>query len=228
MSKIFVDKLVLEQALEAMLNFPDDISDEMFESITALKAALAESAQEPDPGEYHGWVLREVLFDNGEPVGHREPVQEPVAWLRVIDEAMVTHHCGVAHPNDDYETAKQKMNTLLCIAQDISKYFEARRTAEPVAWRTFDGEGGWDYRDYENNEDYIYQYVKRNGGKYAHWVEPLYTAPPQRKPITEEEIEDAVREADLDWQSGWTLDEHEPNRFTTLGRLVERAHGIGE
>ena len=50
----------------------------------------------------------------------------------------------------------------------------------PVAWRTFDGEGGWDYRDYENNEDYIYQYVKRNGGKYAHWVEPLYTTPPPR------------------------------------------------
>jgi hypothetical protein len=35
----------------------------------------------PEPGEYHGWVLREVLFDNGEPVGHREPVQEPVAWM---------------------------------------------------------------------------------------------------------------------------------------------------
>ena len=31
-----------QQALGAMLNFPDDISDEMFESITALKAALAE------------------------------------------------------------------------------------------------------------------------------------------------------------------------------------------
>jgi hypothetical protein len=57
---------------------------------------------------------------------------------------------------------------------------------------------------------------------------PLYTAPPQRKPLTEEEIVDAVREADLDWQAGWTLDEHEPNRFTTLARAVEQAHGIKE
>ena len=68
-----------EMALEALLNFPHDISDDMFESMTALKAALAQPEQ--DTSAYHGWVLREVLFDNGEPVGHREPEQEPVAWI---------------------------------------------------------------------------------------------------------------------------------------------------
>lgn len=53
--------------------------------------------------------------------------------------------------------------------------------------------------------------------------QPLYTAAqPQRPPLTDEEIVDAVREADLDWQGGWTLDEHEPNRFTTLARAIER------
>lgn len=57
---------------------------------------------------------------------------------------------------------------------------------------------------------------------------PLYTAPPQRKPLTDAEIVEAVRGADLDWQAGWTLDEHEPNRFTTLARAIEHAHGIGE
>ena len=45
-------------------------------------------------------------------------------------------------------------------------------------------------------------------------------APPQRKPLTEEEIVDAVREADLDWQAGWTLDERAPNRFVTLARAA--------
>jgi hypothetical protein len=69
----------MQMALEALLNFPDDISDDMFESITALKAALAQPEQ--DTSAYHGWVLREVLFDNGEPVGHREPEQEPVAHI---------------------------------------------------------------------------------------------------------------------------------------------------
>jgi hypothetical protein len=43
----------MKMALEALLNCPSDISDEMFESIRSLKAALAE------------------------PV----PVQEPVAWM---------------------------------------------------------------------------------------------------------------------------------------------------
>ena len=38
-------KTAAQQALEAMLNFPDDISDAMFESITALKAALAQQAE---------------------------------------------------------------------------------------------------------------------------------------------------------------------------------------
>ena len=50
------------------------------EASAALRAALAEPH---DPVAYNGWVLREVLFDKGEPVGHREPAkaepeQEPV------------------------------------------------------------------------------------------------------------------------------------------------------
>ena len=35
-----------QMALDAMLNFPDDISDDMFESIKALRAALAQPEQE--------------------------------------------------------------------------------------------------------------------------------------------------------------------------------------
>jgi hypothetical protein len=45
---------------------------------------------------------------------------------------------------------------------------------EPVAWRTFDGEGGYDYRTYEDNESYRNEYVARNGVRYANWVEALY------------------------------------------------------
>jgi hypothetical protein len=43
---------------------------------------------------------------------------ESVAWLKVIDEAMAVHEVGVANLADDYETAKGKLNTLLCIVQD--------------------------------------------------------------------------------------------------------------
>jgi len=62
--------------------------EEWTEALRILNDALAEQPAEPqDPVAYNGWVLREVLFDNGEPVGHREPTkaepQEPVAWCHL-------------------------------------------------------------------------------------------------------------------------------------------------
>jgi hypothetical protein len=48
---------------------------------------------------------------------------------------------------------------------------------EPVAWRTFDGEGGYDYRTYDMNEGYAKEWNERNP-KHKNWVEALYTTPP--------------------------------------------------
>jgi hypothetical protein len=48
---------------------------------------------------------------------------------------------------------------------------------EPFAWATFDGEGSYDLRLYEDNEAYRDDYIKRNGEKYASWVKPLYAHP---------------------------------------------------
>ena len=50
--------------------------------------------------------------------------------------------------------------------------------AEPVAWRTFDGEGGYDYRDFYQNEAYELEW-KRLNPAYADWVTPLYAHPPR-------------------------------------------------
>ena len=41
------DKELMQQALDAMLNFPNDISDEMFEAMKVLKARLAQPEPEP-------------------------------------------------------------------------------------------------------------------------------------------------------------------------------------
>ena len=58
---------------------------------------------------------------------------------------------------------------------------------EPVAWRTFEGEAGcYDYRGYEDNESYLDDFIKRNGDKYASWVEPLNAAPVDAKTIRAE------------------------------------------
>jgi hypothetical protein len=49
---------------------------------------------------------------------------------------------------------------------------------EPFAWATFDGEGSYDLRMYECNEEYQSQFLARHkSATYKDWVFPLYTAP---------------------------------------------------
>jgi hypothetical protein len=58
----------------------------------------------------------------------------------------------------------------------LCHYKPASPVQEPVAWRTFDGEGGYEYRTYEMNEDYADDWEKRNPN-HKGWVEPLYKDP---------------------------------------------------
>ena len=44
---------------------------------------------------------------------------------------------------------------------------------KPVGWRTFDGEGGYDFRQYEMNENYDKEWIERNPNHQS-WVEPLF------------------------------------------------------
>jgi hypothetical protein len=65
-------------------------------------------------------------------------------------------------------------------------------------------------------------------GEYLKTFPERFTAPPARNPLTDEQIIDAVRDADLDWHQGWTVEGSEPNRYALLARAIERAHGIKE
>jgi hypothetical protein len=67
---------------------------------------------------------------------------------------------------------------------------------EPVAWRTFDGEGGYDYRAYDMNEHYAEEWNKRNPN-HKGWVKALYATPPQRPwvGLTNEIIENIFQSA---------------------------------
>lgn len=47
-------------------------------------------------------------------------------------------------------------------------------STEPAAWRTFDGEGGYCYRPYYENEDYLERWNNLNP-RHLGWVELLYT-----------------------------------------------------
>lgn len=59
-------------------------------------------------------------------------------------------------------------------AKELAQYIVNRIDRNPVAWRTFDGEGGYTYRTYEDNENYQAEYESRNGTRYKGWVEPLF------------------------------------------------------
>lgn len=56
-------------------------------------------------------------------------------WVRVIDEAMVGAHIGVADIADDYGTAKEKLNSLICwsveVDKELSRINEAPQVAAP-------------------------------------------------------------------------------------------------
>lgn len=45
---------------------------------------------------------------------------------------------------------------------------------EPFACATFNGEGSYDLRLYEDNESYRDEWIARNGERYKDWVMPLY------------------------------------------------------
>lgn len=70
---------------------------------------------------------------------------------------------------DRLEAAEKERDALRAKITEMEKQ-------EPVAWRTFDGEGGYDYRSYEDNENYKLGWDARNPNHIG-WVEPLYALP---------------------------------------------------
>jgi len=178
------------EALEAALSDDQPYIERCKQTRTALRAALAEDAlqrltdvqqemEAHDPVDYRGWVLREVLFYNGEPVSHREPEQEPV-----VDCPRCGHCCP-------------------------------QQQSEPVAWMFQHEETG--RINYVSN-DGIHtptMFLERNP-RYA-LVCLLYTAPPQRKPLTDVEI---------DWMTRGNNYPGTVPGARRFARAIEAHHGI--
>ena len=89
---------------------------------------------------------------------------------------------------------------------------------EFVAWRVFDCEGDPHYVTYEDNEDYERAFIEEHP-QDANWIARLYTAPFQRKPLTEEEIKQIFDACLETWRLGESTYQ--------FARAIEKAHGIG-
>jgi hypothetical protein len=81
-------------------------------------------------------------------------------------------------------------------ARELGLDYEPAPVQEPVAWRTFDGEGGYDYRTYDMNEDYAKEWNERNPN-HKGWVEPLYTTPPEQPEPVQEPVGVFVEDDDI-------------------------------
>ena len=79
-------------------------------------------------------------------------------------------------PSDFKNIFTQEIATLRAKVAELEAQLAKYQDLEPVAWRCFDGEGGYDYRSYVDNENYRNEFLKRNTNPiYKSWVEPLYT-----------------------------------------------------
>ena len=93
----------------------------------------------------------------------------------------------------------------------IGSYLEKDKEQEPVAWRAPNwghGDDEWVYRDFDDP-------VLIADGKPSPNNEALYTTPPQRKPLSDEEI-DAIDQS----MCG------DREFYTVFARAIEAAHGI--
>ena len=182
MTKITIDRAVVEQALAALATVRCDALYEQDCNVCnaeeALKAALA------------------------------EPVREPVAYA--VGRTLHWHEGKGVNDAQLYLAAPPQRKTLAepeyplgQASTDVGVPVYVVKKAEPVQepfgylWPT------------GMHPEFRFTQQKRDGVGM-----PLYTAPPQRKPLSEEEI-------------AAVTDEHWPD-FVAFARAVETAHGIKE
>lgn len=101
---------------------------------------------------------------------------------QLIDELM---DCRIPKTEREHAAARE--------IERLRQAIEEAEKQEPVAWRTFDGEGGYDYRTYDDNESYADDWNKRNPN-HKNWVEPLYAHPPKCEwvSLTDDQIKEIV------------------------------------
>lgn len=95
----------------------------------------------------------------------------------------------------------------------MKQALEQAEKQEPVAWMRHDGKRVTTAEDRKDYPDYETRYPI-----------PLYTSPPQRQPLTDEQCDEAIRRSGL-----WTLACTVPQNLAMLrGLCREAAHGIKE
>jgi hypothetical protein len=120
--------------------------------------------------------------------------------------------CTDVCKQDDYKALWQQMCER-CDELD-KKLAQQEAKDEPAAWMYPD-----DLKRFETSEAYAEAYSIEMVSPTQGETVPLYTTPPQRKPLTDEEIWDAYMKAPVD------IDCHVYD-LHAFARAIEAAHGI--
>ena len=130
--------------------------------------------------------------------------------------------------SSDSKTPTLTINGMPAVEGPLSKSHrtcQESRQVEPVAWAEITRSGKL-YKAAsikESAERKAQQQIDKLGAEWKCSVVPLYTAPPKRKPLTQESLENLFLGNDSnDW---WRL---ELKEFVNVARAIERAHDIGE
>ena len=129
----------------------------------------------------------------------------------VVEQALEALETAEDHLAKPYSTDASKAITALRAA-----LAQQAEPVEPVAWAYM----GIKQDGTEHGPHLVWkpEYMDAMSASKGAKAIPLYTAPPQRKPLSEEEIE-----------TEWSLTPQDEKREGVyFARRIERAHGIGE
>ena len=120
--------------------------------------------------------------------------------------------------NPDWDTQAVLTEEIQRMAKRIE---ELEAKDEPVAWAFFfeDGEASNELFDTREQGE---KWLLSDDCLWAGSLKPLYTTPPQRKPLTDEEIEDMWQQYCKQWKTGEKI----VIQFVEFARAIEAAHGI--
>ena len=124
-----------------------------------------------------------------------------------------------------YKEALEKIarvNAMDYEYQAWAKKALAQPEQEPVAWQVMvENEAITEFSIKDMAHDWC-AHQKLSGSSYTYWIRPLYTTPPQRKPLMLEQLFKL-------WEEDTSCDMPDTfKQFKHTARAIEAAHGIKE
>ena len=230
----------LELALEALLKTQNEgfnlPGSAIREAITAIKEALAQPKKlDQDEVDIRSRLYQrihelETQLAQPEQTNTRPyyTIDELNAWADEKEKQAwrnaairIGEELSSVGPDGYYDMDAWKWLNWAMEQEPRGKNSLAQPEQEPVAWQVMvENEAIKEFSIKDMAHDWC-AHQKLSGFSYTYWIRPLYTTPPQRKPLTDEQIDQIADEFIVDYRipAGSHYD---------FAQAIEAAHGIKE